>query len=111
MCYTFTTKFMKAAVGNFLEITFGNNCLKHESSWQQYMKQKEKGLELEYYDYYKWVLRVKKEKEKKNSQQQSTAQRHEKWQKIKLMWKKKKRIQKSKKLFNFSVRLHLFYVL
>lgn len=43
---TFTTKFMKAAVGNFLEITYGNNCLMHQSSWQQYMKQKEKGLEL-----------------------------------------------------------------
>lgn len=44
MGYTFTTKLMKAAAGNFLETTFGHNCLKHQSSWQ-YMKQMEKGLE------------------------------------------------------------------
>lgn len=77
---TFTTKFMKAAVGNFLEITFGNNCFMHQSSWQQYMKQKEKGLELH------WKMSIRSEK--KNCQQQPTAQRHEKWQMMKLMWKK-----------------------
>lgn len=81
MGYTFTTKFVKAEVGNFLEITFGNNCLTHQSSWQQYMKQKEKGLELQ------WKMSISSKK-KTNCQQQSTAQRHEKWQMMKLMWKK-----------------------
>lgn len=104
MGYTFTTKFMKAAVGNFLEITFGNNCLKHQSSWQEYMKQKEKGLEL----HWKMSVSSKKRKKKLSTTVHSPKAREMTEDEINV---EKIRIQKSKKLFNFSVRLHLFRVL
>lgn len=71
---TFTTKFMKAAVGNFLEITFGHNCLMHQSSWQQYMKQKEKGLELH------WKMSIRSEKKTVNNSPQPKGMRNDRWE-------------------------------
>lgn len=101
MGYTFTTKFMKAAVGNILEITFGNKPSVFLTAVRE-TKGKKAWRFTE-----KLLLELKTKKKQKTVNTTTVCSPKASELTDDEMNGEKVRIQESKDLFNFSARLHL----